>query len=283
MKARDLALGCCPPALWALSFIVAKPALAHFPPLFMIALAYGLSAILLLRSSLHSKTPPLASFFIAAFGGAIQASLIFSGLGALPASTTILVLQAQVPFAMLAAWAILGERPTARRLGGIVVVLAGIALIAGAPEAVNAWGALALVILGTLSWSLSQAMVRKFGRDDGPTTIGVLALYATPQLLVASAILERGQIDALRSATVEIWLAVFVLAIGGYVVAYSIWYAMLRKFRVDQVSPFALLMPVVGVAAGAVGLGERLTLLSSLGGIVVLAGLGFALVEPAAN
>ena len=58
---------------------------------------------------------------------------------------------------------------------------------------------------------------------------------------------------------------------------------MMRKFRVDQVAPFALLMPVVGVAAGALGLGERLTLFSALGGIVVLAGLALALAEPAAN
>jgi O-acetylserine/cysteine efflux transporter len=283
MSARDIALGCCPPALWALCFIFAKPAVAHFPPLFMLALAYGVSAVLLLRSALRSKTPALASFLIAAFGGAIQGALIFSGLNALPASTTILVLQSQVPFAMLWAWAILGERPTARRMAGIGIVLAGIALIAGAPEAVNAWGALALVILGTLSWSLSQAMVRKFGRDDGPTTIGVLTLYATPQLLVASAILETGQIDALRSATPEIWLAVFVLAVGGYVAAYSIWYAMMRKYRIDQVAPFALLMPVVGGVAGVIGLGERLTLLSAIGGMVVLAGLAFALIEPATN
>jgi O-acetylserine/cysteine efflux transporter len=92
--------------------------------------------------------------------------------------------------------------------------------------------------------------------------------------------LERGQIEALRSATLVVWLAVLVLAVGGYVVAYSIWYAMMRKYRVDQVAPFALLMPVVGVAAGAVLLGERLTALSAIGGIVVLAGLVFALIEP---
>jgi O-acetylserine/cysteine efflux transporter len=279
MTPRDIALGCCPPVLWALCYVLAKPAIAHFPPLFMIGLAYAISAIALLRQTLKSKTPWWAMFVIAAFGGAIQSSLIFGGLKELPASTTILVVQSQVPFAVFCAWLLCGERPNARRLAGIAVVFIGIVLIAGAPEYVGAWGALGAVLLGTLSWGLSQAMIRMLGRDDGPTTIGALTLYAAPQLTLASFLLERGQFEALRSATMDIWLAVLVLALGGYVVAYSIWYALLQRYRVDQVTPFALLMPVAGVLAGAVFLGERLSVISIFGGMIVIVGLAFAILE----
>jgi O-acetylserine/cysteine efflux transporter len=281
MKPRDTALACCPPALWALSYIFAKPAMIHFPPLFMIGLAYGVSAIVLLRRALKSKTAWWAMFAIAAFGGAIQGALIFGGLNKLPATTAILVVQSQVPFAVLAAWAICGERPEVRRLVGVAVVLAGIVLISGAPEAVTALGALASVILGAASWGISQAMVRALGRDDGPTTIGALTLYAAPQMLLASLLLESGQLAALRTATSDVWVAVLVLAIGGYVVAYSIWYGLMQRYRVDQVTPFALLMPLVGTLAGAVVLGEHLSIWTALGGIVVLGGLAIALIERA--
>ena len=281
MKLGDIALACCPPALWALCYVFAKPAIAHFPPLFMIGLAYAVSALVLLRLALRSKTRWWAMFTIAAFGGAIQSSLIVSGLQRLPASMAILVVQSQVPFAILCAWAICGERPGVRRLSGIGIVLVGIVLIAGAPEAVDALGALSAVLLGTLSWGISQAMVRTLGRDDGPTTIGVLTLYAAPQMMLASLLFERGQLEALRSATLDIWVAVLVLAIGGYVVAYSIWYGLMQRYRVDQVTPFALLMPVVGVFAGAAMLGEHLSLASIAGGSVVLGGLAFAIREPA--
>ncbi len=158
IKPGDIALACCPPALWALCHVFAKPAIAHFPPLFMIGLAYAVSALVLLRLALRSKTRWWAMFTIAAFGGAIQSSLIFSGLQRLPASTAILVMQSQVPFAILCARAICGERPGVRRLSGIGIVLVGIVLIAGAPEAVDALGALSAlsaVLLGTLSWSIS--------------------------------------------------------------------------------------------------------------------------------
>jgi O-acetylserine/cysteine efflux transporter len=122
-------------------------------------------------------------------------------------------------------------------------------------------------------------MVRSFGRDDGPTTIGILTVYAAPQNLIASMVLETGQLTALRTATLDVWLAVFILAVGGYVVAYSIWYGLMQRYRIDQVTPFALLMPLIGVLAGAVLLGERLSVWATLGGLVVLGGLAVALRE----
>jgi O-acetylserine/cysteine efflux transporter len=280
MRPKDIALACCPPALWALSYVMAKPAIAHFPALFMVGLAYGVGALILLRQSLKTKTAWWAMFAIAAFGGTIQSALIFAGLNRLPASTAILVVQSQVPFAVLSAWAICGERPDLRRLLGVAIVLIGIVLIAGAPEAVSALDALALVLLGTLSWGISQALVRALGRDDGPTTIGALTLYAAPQLIVASLFLETGQLESLQTATWDVWIAVIVLALGGYVVAYSIWYGLMQRYRVDQVTPFALLMPLVGVLAGAIILGEHLSVWVGLGGLVVIGGLAFIIREP---
>jgi O-acetylserine/cysteine efflux transporter len=280
MSPRDIALACCPPMLWAICFALAKPAVAHFPPVFMMTLTYTVSASILLRRALRAKTSWWAMFGIAAFGGAIQSSLIFAGLAYLPASTAILVVQSQVPFAVLSAWLICGERPSIRRLLGIAVVLAGIVLIAGTPEAVSAFGALGLVVLGTLSWGLSQALIRTLGRDDGATMVGALTLYAAPQLLLASLFLETGQLESVRSASIGDWAAVLVLAVGGFVVAYSIWYGLMQRYRVEQVTPFALLMPLVGVLAGAIILGEHLSLHTALGGIVVLAGLAFTLRGP---
>ena len=55
--------------------------------------------------------------------------------------------------------------------------------------------------------------------------------------------------------------------------AYAIWYGLLRRHRVDQVIPFSLLMPVVGVLSGMLLLGEKITLNELGGGAVVMAGL----------
>jgi O-acetylserine/cysteine efflux transporter len=283
MQLRDIALACCPPALWALSYALAKPALEHFPPIFMTSLAYAAAALILLFRSLRAKTPWPAMVAIAALGGALQSILIFTGLTGLPVSTAILIVQSQVPFAVLSAWAICGEKVNVRRLAGMAIVLAGIGLIAGAPEAVHAFGSLALVVLGTLSWGVAQALIRARGRDDASTIIGSVTLYATPQLALASLVLESGQLKALRTATLLDWSAVLTLAVGGFVVSYSIWYGLMRRYRVDQVTPFALLMPLAGVVFGAVLFGERLSTRALVGGLVVLSGLAFILKESTAG
>jgi O-acetylserine/cysteine efflux transporter len=54
----------------------------------------------------------------------------------------------------------------------------------------------------------------------------------------------------------------------------------MQRYRVDQVTPFALLMPLVGVLAGAIILGEHLSVWVGLGGLVVIGGLAFIIREP---
>ncbi len=49
MTPRDIALASLPPALWAITYVIAKPATAHFPPMFLVAMVYALTAAMLVR------------------------------------------------------------------------------------------------------------------------------------------------------------------------------------------------------------------------------------------
>ena len=109
--------------------------------------------------------------------------------------------------------------------------------------------------------------------DEGPTLTAGIALNATPQALIASIFLEHGQIQAITSASPGLWALFLVFALGGFVMAYSLWYGLLRRYRVDQVIPFTLLMPILGVISGGAILGESVSAMELLGGIVILIGL----------
>ena len=52
------------------------------------------------------------------------------------------------------------------------------------------------------------------------------------------------------------------------------------RYRVDQVTPISLLMPVVGVISGILMLGEQLTLPELFGGAIVMAGLAVVVLAP---
>lgn len=281
MKPRDICLAICPPLFWVIGLTAAKPAVAHFPPIFMMTLVYALTAVALLWTRKPRRTPLWAIFVIAAIGSAIQNAFLFTGLTQLPASTAMLVVQTQVPFAVLAAWLIGKEQLSLGRWVGIVIAFAGVALVIGAPEASSAYLSLAFVVLAGLLWAVSQAMIRVFSRDDGRTLTVALCLFAAPQSLIISLLLEDGQWASLQSASLENWGAFGMMVLFGYIFAYMIWYHLLGRFRIDQVTPFLLLMPPLGVVAGALFLGERISLAVILGAAVIIAGLAVIVRTPA--
>ena len=284
MPVNDLLLALATPVLWGVGFALAKPAVAHFPPLMLMAIAYLVTLLALRPGAGPIRTPWRSLALIAALGATIQGGLIFGGLRDLPASTATLVVQLQVPFAVLWAWLLGRDRPDRSRLAGIAVAFAGLAMVVGSPSAAAA-RPLALVVLGSLSWSAGQALIQARARDQGRVLTAGIATHAVPQLLLASWLLEDGQVEALRTAGLLDWGAALTFAVCGFVLAYTIWYGLLRRYPMDQIAPFMLLMPVVGVAFSTLVLGERPKPLELAGGAVILAGLALVVlrrVEPPA-
>jgi len=47
MRPRDIGLATLAPTLWTVTYIVAKPATAHFPPMFLMSMIYALTGVIL--------------------------------------------------------------------------------------------------------------------------------------------------------------------------------------------------------------------------------------------
>ncbi|MBI3674325.1 MAG: EamA family transporter, partial [Rhizobiales bacterium] len=247
---------------------------AHFPPLFMMLMVYA--GIALVMTFTYRR--PLATrlshiILISALAVTIQGAMVFIGLKGLPATTANLVLQTQVPFAVLLGWLVGGEALDGRKSLGTVIALAGVAMVIGLPEAPPPLAPVMLVIGGAFIWALGQVFARKYGRDGGAGILKANALGSLPQLLLASLLLEQGQIESLATATGQQWLMLLFVGVFGYYVAYSSWYSVLRQCPIEQVAPFMLLMPVVGIGAAAVLLDESISPAQILGGLTILAGL----------
>jgi O-acetylserine/cysteine efflux transporter len=280
MKPLDILLAVIVPILWGFGFAIAKPAVEHFPPLMMMAMTYGITAICLCRRIPSIKTPFLTMNLLALFIATLQAGMLLYGLKGLPASTAVLLLQASVPFSVLFAWPMAGEKPTLARLIGMTISFAGIVVIVGAPEEASSWRPALLLLGGAAAWALGQAGAKRLSRDDGITLTAAISLYALPQMTLASFVLESGQWMAVTTAAPVDWLRFAIFAVLGFVLAYTIWYSLLSRYRVDQVVPISLLMPVVGVISGVVMLGEQLTLPELFGGAIVMAGLAVVVLAP---
>ena len=245
------------------------------------SIVYTLTAIALFRPWMRLQTPFWAIFVAATLGASLQSALIFSGIARVPASMAILVVQSQVPFAVLAAWAIGQEQINYTRFVGIVLSLVGVALVVGVPDSIGQIEGLLLIVLGTLSWGVAQGIIGAVSRDIGGKLMGAMSALAAPQLLLISLLLETGQHRALLEASIVDWAAVAVLAIGGFVAAYVIWYDLLSRYRMDQIVPFALAMPIIGVLSAFLLLGERPSPVALGGGLIILTGLTIVVHAPA--
>jgi O-acetylserine/cysteine efflux transporter len=274
MSPRDLLLAFVPPLCWGAGFTIAKPAVTHFPPLFMMLLVYvAVVAVLLLTVRTPIRTPWLLMVPIATLAVPVQGAFIFLALKGLDATTATLVLQSQVPLVVLCGWIIAGEALNWRKILGTIVALAGVAIVIGMPHEPPPLLPVIYMIVGSLIWAISQVLIRKYGRDDGIVQFKALAIAGLPQLVIATWLLESGQADSLHSATAGDWMALaFVTAIGFYI-GYAVWFALLRRCRVDELAPFTLLMPVIGILTAGAILGDTILISHVAGGLVILAGL----------
>ena len=274
MTPRQVLLSLVPPVCFGTGFTVAKPAVAHFPPLLMMLMVYlaiGLFLSAFRRERL--KTPWVSILAISACAVTIQGAMLFTGLKYLPATTANLLLQIQVPFAVLLGWLMLGETLDLRKSLGTLAALAGVALVIGLPQEKPPLVPAMLVLVSALVWSLGQVLARKLGHDDGLGILKANALGALPQLLLATLILETGQLNAIATATPLHWAMLAFVAVIGFYAAYAAWFSVLRECRIDEAAPFMLLMPVIGILTAALLLGETIAPAQIAGGAVILAGL----------
>ncbi len=264
---------------WGLGIVFSKAAIAHFPPILLMAFRFSVAALILVWFVRIPRRQLKALFGIALVSAAIQYSLTFTGLKGLDAGVAALIVQFEVPFLVLVGAVFLKEKPGWRKWAGIALAFFGVYQIAGEPRISAALGSVLLVIGGSFVWALGQAMIRTLKDIDGLTVTAWVAVMAAPQLFIMSLVVESDQMQAIQSAGWVVWATVLYLGVVMTALGYGLWYTLIRRNPVSQVAPFLLLLPVFAVLGGAVFLGEVMAAGTLLGGAIVIAGVAIILTD----
>ena len=267
------------PLAWGMGIVFAKAALDQFPPILLMAFRFAVTALILVWFVKPPRRLMGQICLIALISAAIQYGFTFSGLKHLDASVTVLVVQLEVPILVLLGAVFLGERPGWRKFAGIAVAFGGVLLIVGDPKFDGAYGPFGLVLIGVTTWAIGQIMVRRLGEVGGFTLIAWVAVFATPQLFVASWLFEDDQIRLIREADWVVWGTVVYMGVIMTALAYGLWYRLLGKYPVNLVAPYLLLLPVFSIFGSVLVLGESLTLRVAAGGAIVIAGVAAIVIE----
>jgi O-acetylserine/cysteine efflux transporter len=263
MNPKTLLLALVAPFCWGTGLAMAKPAVTHFPPLFMMLLVYsGIAVIMLITVRDRIKTPWRSLLLISAFSVTIQGAFVFWGLRGVEATTANLVLQTQVPMAVFLGWLVAGEELNLRKILGTMIALVGVAIVIGLPEQRPALLPVTFIILGGFFWAFGQVLARKLSQDSGIML-----------LILATAIFETGQWHSITSAGSVEWATLAFVGFVGFYLAYIAWFSLLRRCRMDEAAPFVLLMTPIGLLTAVIVLGERMSGAQLLGAAVLLLGL----------
>lgn len=266
---------------WGLNFAVTKLGLGEMPPMLLVALRYGLTAVLLapwLRWPTGQFWPVAAISFTLGF---MHFSLMFTGLSGVDASVAAIAVQIQVPFSALLAFLFFRDAIGWRKAAGGGLAIGGIVLIAGAPNEAPDPFYLSLTILAALMWAISAIQVKRLGSIDTLTLNAWIALLAAPQLLLGSALIEGERWGEVAEAGFWGWASIVYMAVAVTVFGYGLWYRLIQRYPVTTIMPLSLLAPTFGVAAGIVILDEPATLEKFIGGALTLAGVAIVILSPA--
>jgi O-acetylserine/cysteine efflux transporter len=279
MKQVDVIIAILVAVIWGMGFIVAKAAMSHFSPILLMALRFTLTTFCLIW---FFRPPPALYknlFWIALVSAALQYSLTFNGVNGIDASTAALLIQLEVPFGLILAWIILGDRISVKQVVGMAVAFVGVVLIVGEPKLSNDLVYVFMVIGGAFTWAVGQIMIKRLGQIGGFLLITGVALFATPQLYIASFLLESDHIRQIQTASVNAWAAVIYLGLIMTALGYGLWYRLLGLYTVNQVMPFLLLLPVTSVLGGIFFLDESLTAKIAIGGGLAVIGVGLITIQ----
>ena len=273
MRFVDIILAISVAVIWGFGFTLAKVAfvLSDFPPILLIAFRFALTTLVLL----WFVKPPFGFmrriFWISVVSATVQYALTFTGLDGLNASTAIIVVQLEFPFMIIMAAVVFKDRLSWSQIAGIALAIMGIVMIAGQPQLQDDILPVFLVIGGAFTWAVGQIMIKKLGGQVGGfTLIAWVAAFATPQLFFASWLFEEGQVQAIRTMNWIGWAVVVYLGLVMTALGYSIWYHLLGKFRISQIGPFLLLLPVTSIAGSVLLLDEQLSTIEFVGAIIVI-------------
>ena len=270
-------------AVWGTNFVVIKLALGHLPPLLFAALRFTMAAfpgVFLLRR----PAVPLGE--LALYGiliGVGQFGLLFVAIGGgFAPGLASLVVQTQVFFTIgLALW-LSGERLAPLQLAALALGAAGLGVIALHTGGGTSLGGVALVLGAALAWAGGNIVQRRSVDVDMLAYVVWASLFAVPPLFVLSLVREGWPAIAagVRAAGWTTWAAVAWQAVGNTMFGYGAWGFLLTRYPAATVAPWSLLVPVFGMGAAALWLGEGLPAWKLVAAALILGGLALNVLWP---
>lgn len=288
LKAATLALLV---GIWGTTWAAVRISLRGFPPFTGVALRFAVAAVLLVVIARVLGTPLAAVnrrdrwlrvvhavlSFCLSYGIVFWAEQwVSSGLAAVLFATFPLIV------AVMAHFAIPGERMTVRVMVGTVMGFAGIAaifaedfdLLGGRSVLVAAL----IMLVSPFVAAISTVAYKKWGQGIRPVSFNAVAtVYAAIIMGGVAAISESHQVIVFERWPV---LAILYMAVAGTAITFPLYFWLLEHMQARHVALIGYGTPVIAVLLGVLFLDETMTVRTLVGSAMVVIGVAVASRSP---
>jgi len=275
--------------LWSFAFVAGKIGVTDCPPLILLTARFSLAGLLILGiSALRGAGWQLSWRDAAVFAvlgvanNALYLGLGYTGLKTVSAGLGGLIVSANPVFTAVAAAMFLGEALTWRKVAGLLLGIAGIAFIVWHRMSVgsDSWHGI-LFTLASLASIVVGTILFKVLAPKGSLWVGngVQNLAAGVVLLpFAFTLADVGDIVP----STRLFAAFAFLVLGGSILAYLLWFHLLKVCGATAASAYHFLMPPLGMLFAFLVLGEHVETRDLLGIVPVALGI-YLVTRPAAS
>lgn len=262
--------------IWGFNFVVIKTGLQEIPPILLCCLRFFLTSI---PGVFFIKRPNVPLKLVATYGlvmFAVQFFFLFTGLhlGA-PAGLSSILLQSQVFFSLFLGVICFGEHLSIWRIIGCVVSFSGIGMIGLKTNDSITISGFIFVLAAAATWAIGNVISKKLTKAQSFPLVIWGGLFAWPPLLLASLLTEDSS-AILASLHHLSWISLGSIAYLSYIstlIAYVAWNWLLQKHALSILTPFTLLIPIVGVFCAIAVLKEPFHLWECFAALLVMVGL----------
>ena len=283
MDGQDWGLLILLSVLWGGAYFFAGIAVKELPPLTVVLARVFLAALTLLPLFWYFGHSLPRSFFgwmpffgMGLLNNVLPFGFIFAGQTLITVGLSSIINAMTPLFAVLIMAAFQEERLTINRIIGVLLGVAGVAVLRGFNGSLDFSQTLGigLCLAGTLSYGFAALWGRRFLSGVPPLKSATCQLLCSTLIMAfVAAIIDQPWI--LPAPSQGAILSIVALAIFGTAAAYLIFFKILVRAGASNVMLVTLLIPVTALLLGNVFLGEEIQAKEIIGALIIGTGLLF--------
>jgi len=271
--------------VWGASFIATKIAVGQISPIAVVWLRFAMGipilmvAVVMRKQFAFPKGSEWLYFTMLGFLGiTFHQWLQSNGLQTAQATTTAWIISTSPAFIAVLGWMVLKEKLNLQQSLGIGLAMLGVLAVVSkgdlAALAVGKFGNTGdfLILISSVNWAVFSILSRH-GLKNHSSTMMTFWVMTIGWLLTSVAFIAGKNYVEIPLLDTRGWIAMVFLGIFTTGLAYIAWFDALAQLPAAQTGAFLFIEPLTSMVVASIILNEQVTLVSVLGGAVILFGI----------